>query len=314
MALLLVLLWAGFGIFIDGYLTEPTASNVLSRSVTVGLLAAGLTICLLAGQIDLSIGSTLAASGVVLATVEPRQGLVLGIVAGILGGTAVGAINAFLVCVVQVNSFVATLGTLLLVKGAAFVVSGGTPLPISRVDAALRIADPIAGPISLRVIILVALVALASLFVTRTRWGRDIMAIGGHQAAAEAAGIPVRRRISLAFLISGTLAGISGVVLGISLASASPSSGGVELLTAAAAAFLGGVALTGGRGSVISSVLAVVALSSLGVGLELSFVHPAYQTIITGLILVAVAARTFAGVPELPDLLRQMVKSLPRRS
>jgi ribose transport system permease protein len=185
---------------------------------------------------------------------------------------------------------------LLLVQGLAFVVSNGEPVNSTDLSFSLDLTKQIAGPFTPSVLLLLAAVALVHFLVTRMGLGREIVAIGGNRSAAEAAGIPVRRRIMLCFVISGTIAGIAGAEQSAALLSGSPIVGSTDLLTAAAACFLGGVALTGGRGSAISSLLAVIALAALANGLELSFINAAYQQVITGVVLVAVAAPALAAL------------------
>ena len=285
-AVLVVVLWLTFALTVDGFWSSPGIGTVLGRSVTDGLLVVGLTICLLGGQIDLSIGSVLALSGVVFSTLQPEYGLAIAAIAGVLSGLGVGTVNAVLVSVLRLNSFIATLGTLLAARAVALVIADSAPVAGTDLDAALRMNDLFLGPLSLRVFVLLAVLVPVWAFLSLTGVGREIVASGGDAAAAEAAGVPVWRRLSLAFLLSGAIAGVAGVQQAISLLSASPVIGDTNLLTAAAAAFLGGVALTGGRGSVIAAVLAVVALASIATGLEFALVQSAYQQIIVGAMIV----------------------------
>ena len=279
---LVVVLWLAFALAVEGFWSSAGIGTVLGRSVTDGLLVIGLTICLLGGQIDLSIGSVLALSGVVFSTLQPDYGLGSAALAGVLSGLGVGMVNAILVSILRLNSFIATLGTLLAARAVALVIADSAPVAGTDLDAALRMNELFLGPLSLRVLVLLAVLVPVWAFLSLTGVGREIVAAGGDAAAAEAAGVPVRRRLSLAFVLSGTIAGIAGVQQAISLLSASPVVGDTNLLTAAAAAFLGGVALTGGRGSVIAAVLAVVALASIATGLEFALVQSAYQQIIVG--------------------------------
>lgn len=295
MILLLVLLFAAFSIVIPNFVQGSTASNILNRSVTNGILAVGLTLCLVAGQIDLSMASTLALSGLLFAILQPSYGMAVGLLAGLLAGVSVGALNAFLVTIVRVQPFIATLGSLLLVRGAAFIVSGGRPITGSDLDAALAMNRFLVGPISFRVLVLFVVAALGHLLLTRTVLGRDLLAIGGNQNAAAAAGVPVRGRQAMVYVISGACAGLAGIELAVALMAGSPIIGDTNFLMAAAAAFLGGTALAGGRGSVLSSLLAVIALSTLTAGLELSFIGAAYQRILTGVILLIAVTPFFSG-------------------
>jgi ribose transport system permease protein len=295
MLLLLALLFVAFSLAIPGFIQESTFSNVLNRSVTNGILAVGLTLCLVAGQIDLSMASALALAGLVFAILQPDYGIAVGAIAGVLSGTLVGVLNAFLVTVVRVQPFIATLGTLLLARGAAFIVSRGQPITGTALDAALAMNRFVFGPLSYRVLVLLVVAVLGHVFLTRMIPGRDLLAIGGNRNAAVAAGVPVEWRLALVFLLSGTCAGLAGVELGIALMAGSPIIGDTNFLMAAAAAFLGGTALAGGRGSVVATVLATLVLSTLTAGLELSFIGAAYQRILTGIVLLVAVTPFFAG-------------------
>jgi len=295
MVLLLVLLFAAFSATIPNFVQDSTLSNILNRSVTNGILAVGLTLCLVAGQIDLSMASTLSLSGLIFALLQPQYGMAVGVLAGLLAGVLVGALNALLVTVVRVQPFIATLGTLLLVRGAAFIVSSGRPVSGTALAESLAMNRFLVGPISFRVLVLFIVVALGHLILTRTVLGRDLLAIGGSRNAASAAGVPVEFRLTAVYLISGACAGLAGVELAIALMAGSPIIGDTNFLVAAAAAFLGGTALAGGRGSILSTFLAAVALSTLTAGLELSFIGAAYQRILTGVVLLIAVTPFFSG-------------------
>ena len=298
LAMLVVALWTVFTFTVEGFWSAPGLGTVLGRSVTDGLLVVGLTLCLLGGQIDLSIGSVLALSGVVFSLVQPEYGLVAGAAAGIASGLAIGAANAVLVTVLRLNSFIATLGTLLAARALALVAAEGGPVAGTNLGAALRMNELVVGPLSLRVLILFLVLVPAWGFLAFTRVGREIVAIGGDSPAAEAAGVPVRRRLSLAFVLSGGIAGLAGVQQAISLLSASPVVGDTNLLTAAAGAFLGGIALTGGRGNVLAAVLGVVALASIATGLEFALLQSAYQQIVIGAMIITMGLFTGRGGPS----------------
>lgn len=306
-----LVVWLVFGFTVDGFWSNAAFGSILGRSVTDGLLVIGLTLCLLAGQIDLSIGSSLALSGVMFATLQPEVGLPLAAIIGVLTGMTVGVANAILVDVVRVNSFIATLGTLLAARAVALVVADGGPVAGTDFDAALAITELIVGPISRRVVVLVLVLAPVWVLVSFTSWGRELVAIGGNRAAARAAGVRVERRVAGAFVLSGMSAGIAGVQQSIGLLSASPVVGDTNLLTAAAAAFLGGVALTGGRGSIIAAVLAVIALASIATGLELALVQSAYQQIVVGFLILTmgVLAARSPGVGRRTGALHRFVRA-----
>lgn len=292
----------GFSASGTDLLTTAALTNVFARSVTVGLLVVGLTMCLLVGEIDLSIGATMALGGVVFAALQPTQGLTVAVVVALAVGLAVGLLNALLICVLGVNSFIATLGTLFVAQSLALVLSGSEPIAPTAYEASAYLADLLVGPVTVAFLLFVACVLAGHVLVTRTRVGREMLAVGGNSDAARSAGIPVVRRRALAFAISGTLASLAGIQLTLSLLSAAPATGDVELLTTVAAVFLAGVALTGGRGSILAAALAVLALSALSAGLEVAQVEPAYGRIILGA--VVVVAGSLVGRSELARMFR----------
>jgi ribose transport system permease protein len=311
MAGLIAVLVVVFTIGVSGFFQEITFVNILNRATTTGLLAVGLTFCLVCREIDLSIGASMALAGVVLATLEPHTGLAVACAAGVGAGVVVGIVNLLLVNYVGVVSFVATLGTMLLARGVALVIAHGAPVPSNDFSAALRLAKPLFGPVTIPAIVLIVVAVLGHLLIVDTRYGRELVATGSDPRAATFAGVRVRARRNLAFVMCGACAGVAGVLLALSLGSGSPTVGDGDLLSAAAAAFVSGVALSGGRGSVLAAALAAVALSILAVGLQLWGVPDAYQQVITGGLMVLV------GIPFLsaqwPALRAILLAPMPGR-
>ncbi len=288
MALLVGATYVAFAVSVPRFSGETTVTNILLASATDGLLAVALTIPLLAGEIDLSIGSNLALSGVIFVSLQPDHGVPVAMLVAVLAGCAIGLVNAFLVATVRANSFVATLAMLFLAQSVALVITKEGSVAGTAIGLSLKMSDPLFGPITIPLLLLVVVAIVGGTFVGRTQPGRDIVAIGGNREAARLAGIPVTRRIYLAFVLSGLIAAISGTQLAATTLNGAPTSGGTNLLTAATAVFLGGVSLTGGRGSVIASALAVVALSTLRVGLQLADISSGVQNLVTGTVLILV--------------------------
>lgn len=293
--LLLGVVWLYFDLSVDGWFTDATFQGLLGRAVPIAILGAGFTVCLLSGRIDLSVGANFALSGVIFASVQPHRGLAVAIIAAVLAGTVVGAINGGLVAGLGVDSFIASLGTLLLCRGIAFVVSKGEPVNATDLNASLKFNESLLGPVSYRILVLFVVVAVCHVFISRTRVGRDIVATGGDEVAARANGVPTRKRITVAFMVSGTTAAIAGATSALGLLSGSPIVGDQELLAAVAAVFLGGAALTGGRGSVLATGLAAVALASLTTGMELKNIDVSWQSVVIG------GAVLIASAPALRD-------------
>ena len=282
---------------------EPIAftsySVTLGRIALIGLIALGLTAVILMGELDLSVASTLAVCGVVLASID---NLALGILAALAVGLIIGAVNAFLVVIVGINSFIATLGMLFFLRGAAFVLSDEQPVRITNIDAGISFGKPLIGPFTPRMLLFLLVFVVLQVFVTRVRVGREFYAVGGNREAAFDAGIPVKRRIFTGFMISGFVAALAGVISTLERTAADPTAGSTVLLSSFAAAIIGGVVLTGGRGSIFGTLLGATSLGIMQVALTLSGVEVDIQDIITGAVLL------LAVITD-PSTVRSVVRS-----
>jgi ribose/xylose/arabinose/galactoside ABC-type transport system permease subunit len=269
------------------WIQEPVAftsgSVTLGRIALIGLVALGLTVVILMGELDLSVASTLAVCGVVMASID---NLALGILAALAAGLLIGAVNAFFVVVVGLNSFIATLGMLFFLRGLAFVISDEEPVRLANVDAGISFGKPLIGDFTPRILLFILVFIAIQIFVTRIRSGREMYAVGGNRQAARDAGIPVTRRIFTGFMISGFVAAGAGVINTLERTAADPTAGSTVLLQSFAAAIIGGIALTGGRGSVLGTLLGAASLGILQVALTLSGVQVDVQNIIIGLVLL----------------------------
>lgn len=269
------------------WFTEPIVFTsyavTLGRVALIGLVALGLTAVILMGELDLSVASTLAVTGVVMASIE---NLAVGILAALVVGLLIGVVNAFFVVVVGINSFIATLGMLFFLRGAAFVISNEEPVRLAARDAGLAFGRPLVGPLTPRMLIFIVAFIALQVYVTRFRSGREFYAVGGNRQAAYDAGIPVRRRIFTGFMISGFVAALAGVINTLERTAADPTAGAAVLLASFAAAIIGGVLLTGGRGSIFGTLLGAASLGILQVALTLSGVQQDVQNIVIGSVLL----------------------------
>lgn len=268
-------------------LTEPLVFSAyqvtLGRIALIGLVALGLTAVILMGHLDLSVASTLAASGVVLAIIPD---LTLGIVAALAMGLLVGAINAFGVAIIGINSFIWTLGMLFFLRGMALVISGGAPVKITDVEAGVIFGQPLLGPISPRILLFILVFVAIQVFVSRVKIGREFYAVGGNPQAAKDAGIPVKKRIFAGFLISGFVSAFAGVANTLERTAADPVAGSTVLLASFAAAIIGGNHLKGGRGSIVGTLVGATALGVMEIALTVSGVQVPVQQIFIGLVLL----------------------------
>jgi len=281
-----------------------TAYDVtLGRLALIGLTAVGLTAVILMGELDLSIASILAVSGVVMASVANHfDSLALGILAALVAGLVIGAVNAFFVAVVGINSFIATLGMLFFLRGLGFVISDEKPVSLESKDFALEFSKPLIGDFTPRVLVFILTFIAMQIFLTRVRVGREFYAVGGNREAARDAGIPVRLRVFTGFMISGFVAAGAGIIVTLQLTAADPTAGGGALLASFAAAIVGGILLTGGRGSVVGTLLGTASLAILQVGMTFNGVESDVQNIIIGSVL-------FIAVISDPRSIRAVVGS-----
>lgn len=268
-------------------LQQPIVFNAygvsLARVALVGLVALGLTLVVLQGELDLSVGSTLALTGVVVATI-PDLGL--GILVGLITGLVIGALNAFLIVIVGVNSFIATLGTLFALRGLAFVLSDGRPMRVTDIDSALAFGRELLGPLTPRVLIFILLFIGLHFFISRMRAGREFYAVGGNRQAAIDAGIPVKLRLFTAFMLCGFVAALAGVINTLELTAADPTAGSSVLLASFAAVIIGGNLLNGGRGSLVGTMIGAFALGLMQVGLTFAGTPREVQDVLIGIILL----------------------------
>ncbi len=272
--------------FVPGFLEFRTASLGLDRMATLGLVAIGLTVVLIAGQLDLSGGAILALSGIAAIGLQPELGQVPAALIGALVGVCAGTINGILVVVLRINSLVATLASMLFFRALCHLLTESRP--ISGIDPffGLAVSRPIGGTVTGRTLIFFVLVILLHLWLTRTVAGRHLFAVGSNPASAEASGIRSRAYLFGAFVFSGTMAGVAGVIQSLSVNTGSPVFGENIVLIAIAAVVIGGTRLEGGRGSALGTLGGLLTIAALTTAMEYRSI-PAYtQAIVTGVILL----------------------------
>jgi ribose transport system permease protein len=285
----------------DKFLTVDNGLNVL-RQICVNLcLSIGMTIIILSRGIDLSVGSVLALSGAVAAGLL-KNGVAVGgldlfieftvtgaIVAGILTGMALGWFNGFVITRFHLPPFVATLGMLSIARGLTMLWTGGFPITGLGPQFGFLGSGHLLG-VPMPVWISALLVAVFMLVMKRTRFGRQVYAVGGNERAAMLSGLNVNRVKLLVYTVGGGLAGIAGLLVTARLDSATPNAGLSYELDSIAAVVIGGTSLNGGRGTIMGTVLGCLIIGVLNNGLVLLEVSPFWQQVIKGLvILIAVA-------------------------
>jgi ribose transport system permease protein len=290
------------------FFTVANARNILSFAAIIGLLSVGQAFVIISGGagIDLSVGSTLALAGVVgakLGVVHGPAGMVFG---ALFTGLFVGAVNGLGVAVAGLQPFIMTLGTLTMASGAAFYLSGSNPIRLTG-GTDLRWLRGDIGVVPVSVVLLVAVAGAGHILLSRTVFGRQLYVLGGNEEAAHFAGIPVMRRRMAVYLVSGLCAGLGALVLCARLATADPAYGKGYELSTIAAVVVGGAPLTGGVGTIAGVMVGVLIIQCISNILDLLNVSAPIQSIVLGLIIVAVVALNRRGSVAAKDALRRSV-------
>jgi ribose transport system permease protein len=275
----------------DRFLSPLNLSNILVQSSIMAVIAIGMTFVIIGGGFDLSVGSTVALAGCVAAMAMVKFGVAVGVAAGIAAGLGIGLANGVIIAKLGVNPFITTLGTMVLVRGVVYLITGGAPVGDDALPAGF-IAFGSARFLGIHYLVWVpAVILLALSWVMRaTPYGRRIYATGGNREAAYLSGVPVDRIIASTYAWSGALAGIAGVMLAARLQSGQPTAGEFYELTAIAAVILGGASLQGGEGTLYKSIIGVFIMIVLGNGLNLLNVDSYWQRVAIGAVIIAAAA------------------------
>jgi ribose transport system permease protein len=270
------------------FFTWDNLLNVLTAASIIGIIAAPGTMLLIAGQFDLSVGSGAAFCGMVLAVVAQDHGLALGVLAAVAAGAGLGIINGFLVTVIEINALITTLGTLAVFRGLTEVLSSGQVVAVNNFSS-IGTARPFLN-IPMPVIILAVIVAIFWFVLRYTTFGRAMYAIGANPLAARLVGIRSKRLIFIGFVLSGLCVALGGLINSSQLGSASPNTAlGMEL-SVVTAIVLGGTSLTGGRGTILGTVIGLLVISVLNNGMVLMNIDPFYQDIARGCLLILAVA------------------------
>lgn len=256
------------------------------------LLALGLTLVIVAGHIDLSIGFTTGLSAVVMALVirafGPDAGWLAVIAAMLIGiGAAVivGLVNGWLVAYLNVPSFIGTLGTYGIARGAALIVAGGATVSI-RSDEARFIGNGDVLGFPIPVVTAIVLAIFFHYLLTHTKFGIHTYALGANRASVERAGVDVNKLLIVLFVISAVSAGIGGLIYTGRFSAGAANAGEPILLYAVAAVFIGGASLTGGQGTVIGTVIGAIIIAVIQFGLVFSGLPPYWQFVAVGLVII----------------------------
>ncbi len=272
------------------FMTVYNMTTILKGASLSGICAVGFTLIFILGQIDLSIGSVLMLSGMLTIGLQPALGWTLSSIVGILSGVAVGLVNGLLVSKVKINSFIVTLGTMIIVRGLMHLYCDGGAKSVDDFAIADWLEMQVLGVFTPMTLITIGIVALFAFILMLTRYGRGFFMVGGNAETAWLAGLKRDKYIIVGFIICDGLAAVGGSVFSMSLASSTANAilGTKTLMQVIAAIIIGGTLMTGGKGSIIKSFIAVLFLVTVNNGFGCFGFGFEVQIFVNGLILALV--------------------------
>jgi ribose transport system permease protein len=285
----LIALFVILSIASPNFLTSTNLSSVVRQTAVINIMALGMTVIIISGGIDLSVGSILALAGLLGTMTMEKNGIALGIVVGLVAGMLCGFANGAMTTSLRINPFIVTLGTMGIYRGLALIISKGLPVhEIPPSYSYLGEGNLLHVPFVLWLLLLCAVIIHITL--EHTRLGRYAFSIGSNPDAAYYAGVPVRFHIMAVYAIAGVLTGLAGMIEASRLMTGQPTGGQGYELTAIAAVVIGGGSLRGGEGSVLGTLVGAFIMGLLANGSDLLGTNPYWQqVIIGGVIILAVS-------------------------
>ncbi|WP_410014475.1 ABC transporter permease [Sodalis sp. C49] len=282
----LIIIVGVFSVLSPVFLTVPNLLNILQQSSLNAAIALGMTLVIISGSIDLSVGPVAALSAVVAASLMVAGvPISLSIIGALAVGVLCGTFSGVLVAYAGLQPFIVTLGGLSLFRAVALIYTGGNPIFGIPQEFRSFINGYFFG-IPCPIVIVAIIAIILWVIMNKTPLGEYILAVGGNQEAARVAGVPVEKTKVIVFIISGLLAAISSLILIGRLGAAEPTLGNLWELDAIAAAAIGGASLMGGKGSIIGTIIGTIILGALRNGLTLMNIQAFYQLLATGLIII----------------------------
>ena len=274
--LLAICVYGYFALTNDLFATHRTGFAIMERFAVLGLVGLALTLCIIAGEIDLSIGSNAALAAVIAVRFTDSIGAVNASLIAVGVATLIGIIQGYFIAYLRVRAIVLTVGTLMLLRGIALFAAEEKTVMLTDFTIPDFISTKMFVYFSPASLLVVGMFVVVGIFMNYTRFGREIYAIGGARKEALASGIPIKRPMIIVFAISGFCAGLGGVIIGMRSGTAQALGLQYLLLAGTVAAFIGGVSILGGRGGVVGAAIGTLTVNFLNTGLVFN-VTPAFM-------------------------------------
>lgn len=289
--LILAVVFIFFAVCGDGFFAMKNMINILRQVSIIGIITAAMTFIIISGGMDLSVGSQVGLTGVLCALLISEYGMgnAGSVIIAVLVATLFGVITGALIVSLNVSAIVITLGMQTVIRGVAYILSGGIPI-YDIPEPLVFIGQGYVGPIPVPVIIMLVIVLIMGFVLHKTYYGRYVYAIGGNTEAARLAGVQVNKILISLYAISGFLAGIAGIILMGRVSSGAPASGTGTEMEVITAVIIGGVSINGGKGNMIGAFFGALIIGMLSNGLTIMNVGEYYQQVITGVVLIMAVA------------------------
>lgn len=305
--LVLLLMGVVFSLMSPAFLDMGNLTNILKQSSILGFVALGMAFVLITGGLDLSVGSVMAFSAIIIAGFAATLPPIVGVHVALLLGILIGVVNGVFVAIFNFQPIIVTLSSMAIVRGIAMVYSDSRPIFGTLPDDFFWLFDGLIFGIPVPVILLLTVYSIAIIFMKHTELGRQMYQVGGDETSAHLAGVEVTRIKIVSYALSGLMSSIAGLLLVARMRSGEAVVTGVGLeLDAIAAAAIGGVSLMGGTGTILGTLCGVLIISMMSNAFNLLGINPYWQRIIVGIVL-AIAVISYANI-SIKKILANTVK------
>ncbi len=285
----LVVLIAAAEALYSGFLAPVNIRNILSQNAAIGIVAVGMTIVMIGGGFDLSVGSVYALGATLFAGLSITAGVPIAAIGTIAAGLVLGAVNGIVITRLRVNPFIATLGSASAISGIAYIYSNANPFIVNNPDFSF-LGDAQLFGLPMPAVLLVAAFVIGGLVLSRTVYGREIYALGGNREAARLSGLRVDALTVTTYIVTGTLAAFAGMIDASRLGVGQANVGGTVALDVIAAVVVGGTSLLGGEGAIWRTAIGLLTLATLTNLFYSLNVNQNWQLLAKGLIVIGAVA------------------------